>query len=86
LLQHISGAGMVGIPLVEMVLFKHLDFAKCNRPTFHSCSWCLAAAVSTAVNAASCSFISDEAYLILAAYPRGSLIQCSAEIRLCPYA
>ena len=67
---------MVGIPLVEMVLFKHLDFAKCNRSTFHSCSWCSAAAVSTAINAASCSFISDEAYLILAAYPRGSSIQC----------
>ena len=86
LLQHISGAGMVGIPLVEMVLFKHLDFAKCNRSTFHSCSWCSAAAVSTAINAASCSFISDEAYLILAAYPRGSSIQCSADIRLCSYA
>lgn len=56
LLQHISGAGMVGIPLVETVLSKHLDFAKCNLPIFHSCSWCWAAAVSTSINAASCSF------------------------------
>ena len=35
LLQRISGVRMVGIPLVEMVLFKHLGFAKCNRLTFH---------------------------------------------------
>lgn len=35
LLRRISGVGMVGIPLVEMVLFKHLGFAKCNRLTFH---------------------------------------------------
>jgi hypothetical protein len=34
-LRRISGVGTVGIPLVEMVLFKHLGFAKCNRLTFH---------------------------------------------------
>jgi hypothetical protein len=33
--RRISGVGMVGTPLVEMVLFKHLVFAKCNRLTFH---------------------------------------------------
>uniref|UniRef100_A0A0A9EW07 Uncharacterized protein n=1 Tax=Arundo donax TaxID=35708 RepID=A0A0A9EW07_ARUDO len=38
-LQHTSEARMVGIPLVGMVLFKHLDFAKCNWSTFHSSSW-----------------------------------------------
>jgi hypothetical protein len=45
-LWHISQARMVGIPLVEMVLSKHLDFVKCNGSTFYSSSWCLAAAAS----------------------------------------
>lgn len=70
--------------LVEMVLFKHLDFVICNGLHLIVLAWSSAAVVSTAVNIASCSFIADEAYLILAAYPRGSCVtQCSEVTRFC---
>lgn len=64
---------MVGMAIVEMVLFKHLDFVTCNgRSTSGSFSWSLAAAVKQLLLVSPhVLFISDEAYLILAAYSRG---------------
>lgn len=70
LLQQIREAYMVGMALAEKVLFKHLDFVKCNCIHFIVLAGVWQLWLPLPLNTASCSFISDEAYLILAAYPR----------------